>query len=73
MDAEGRVIAGFERSKCTLMNVNSVEVPLAWAGNPAPPSAGTVVQLRFYFRDAVIYAVGFNSSVAAGAPPMLLM
>ena len=69
--ADGRVVPGFERKKCVLLNVDGVRLPLRWkapgAGATAtvadgveqgPPSAGTKVQLRIFFRDATIFAFG---------------
>eukprot|EP01045_Picozoa_sp_COSAG04_P003524 COSAG04_NODE_144_length_22941_cov_54.823614_10_plen_65_part_00 len=57
-DAEGNTLAGFERDKCVLMNVDGLKLPLQWTGNPAPPAAGTRVRLRFSFRDATLFAAG---------------
>ena len=56
--ADGRTVPGFERSKCVLMNTGGLQLPLRWQGAPAAPPAGTQVRLRFYFRDATIYAFG---------------
>ena len=57
-DSSARVWPGFERSKCMFMNVDAAELPLRWSGQPKPPPAGTMVRLRFFFRDATIYAFG---------------
>lgn len=65
-DASGAVIPGFERSQCAFTNVSG-RLPLRWAANASSSSAvaatgaslaGTRVSLRFYFRDATVFAVG---------------
>ena len=62
-DEHGMVLPGFERNKCTLMNVDDINIGLKWAGSPTPPAPGTPVKLRVYFRDATIYAIGGNPSL----------
>lgn len=57
-DASGATLPGFERDKCTMVGVDGQKLPLAWAGAPKPPAAGSMLRLRFSFRDAVIYAAG---------------
>lgn len=56
----GATVPGYERAKCTMMNVDGLRVPIAWKGAlpAAAPKAGAQVRLRFYFRDATIYAFG---------------
>ena len=56
-----RTIPGFERGNCILMNIDGLRVPLKWDRNgtvtaPPAPAAGSLVRLRFYFRDATIYS-----------------
>lgn len=50
-DEAGSVYPGHERSKCISMNTTQIRMPLRWAGSPVGP-------VRFYFRDATIYALG---------------
>jgi len=54
----GRAIPGFERNKCMMMDVDGLQLPLNWAGSADLPAPGTMVRLRFSFRDATIYAAG---------------
>eukprot|EP01009_Symbiontida_sp_KSa7_P004137 NODE_200_length_1216_cov_795.913453_g159_i0.p1 GENE.NODE_200_length_1216_cov_795.913453_g159_i0~~NODE_200_length_1216_cov_795.913453_g159_i0.p1 ORF type:complete len:389 (+),score=76.14 NODE_200_length_1216_cov_795.913453_g159_i0:30-1169(+) len=57
--ASQKVVAGYEREKCVFMNVDGLRLPLVWSGAP-PIKVGIAVQLRIYYRDAVIYAIGAN-------------
>lgn len=57
-DEEGRVIPGYERGKSVLLDRDELRAPIAWTGSPAPLKTGTEVRVRFYFRDATIYAFG---------------
>ena len=47
---------------CIITNTSGLNIPVRWNTTAKLPAAGTGVQLRFYFRDATIYALG------AGAP-----
>jgi len=51
-------LPGFERQKCILMDVDGLQLPLKWSDASTFPKAGTMVNLRFSFRDATIYAIG---------------
>ena len=53
-----KLIPGYSQDNCILTNVTGLKIPLRWAGNPTPIKPGTQVQLRLYFRDATVYAVG---------------
>ena len=55
---EGHVIPGYERGKSVLLDLDELRAPITWTGSPTPPKAGTEVRVRFYFRDATIYAFG---------------
>lgn len=61
LDAEqgvqGRVIEGFEKERCVLMDVDNLHYPLTWQGSDLSRLAGRAVRLRFYFRAARIYGV----------------
>lgn len=57
---DSTLVPGFERGNCMLLNITGQQVPLRWTGNPQPPPNGTKIMLRFYFRDATIYALGSN-------------
>ncbi len=57
LDREGRVIPGYEKENCVFGDVDAPDLPLAWAGKKGTELAGTTVKLRFYFRNARIYAV----------------
>eukprot|EP01052_Picozoa_sp_SAG31_P023827 SAG31_NODE_1988_length_6721_cov_11.339928_9_plen_174_part_00 len=70
--ATGLVIPGHEPQRCLMTNVTGLRLPVTWGAMtvakdappsppPPPPVAvqpGQVVQLRFFFRDATIYAAG---------------
>ncbi len=68
-DGEGRVIPGYEKENCVFGDVDAPELPLVWAGKKGAELAGKTVQLRFYFRNARIYAVTTSSSVSAHWTP----
>ena len=58
LDARGRPIPGFEKEKCIVQDKDGVDLPLRWAGRDTPALAGRIVAVRFYLRDATIYALG---------------
>lgn len=43
----------------TIINATGSQLPLVWDAAAAPPG-GTLVKVRFYFRDAVVYALGHS-------------
>jgi len=51
-------IHGFERERCIFQNRNDTRLPLSWDGKATTALAGRLISLRFYFRDAAIYAIG---------------
>jgi hypothetical protein len=57
IDENGKTMAGFERQKCLLENVDGRRLPLAWQGADPATLAGRTVRLRFYLREAKIYQV----------------
>jgi hypothetical protein len=57
LNQEGRVIPGYEKENCVFGDVDAPDLPLVWAGKNGASLAGKTVQLRFYFRNARIYAV----------------
>jgi hypothetical protein len=57
IDGEGRTIPGYEKENCVFGDVDASDLPLVWAGTKGTELAGKTVQLRFYFRNARIYAV----------------
>jgi hypothetical protein len=57
LNQEGRVIPGYEKENCVFRDVDAPDLPLIWAGKNGATLAGKTVQLRFYFRNARIYAV----------------
>lgn len=54
---DGHVIEGYEREHCVFIDVDGTALPLRWAGKDTTGLAGQDVCLRFYLRDARIYAV----------------
>ena len=46
-------------------NQDALRLPLTWNTTNQPPAPGTLVQLRLFFRDATIYAVGSDDEAAA--------
>merc|ERR1711920_1114367 len=58
-DAEtGKAFPGYEKKNCIIMNKDGLRLPLAWNTTETAPRGGTPVQVRFFFRDATIYAIG---------------
>jgi len=58
LDKRDKPIPGFEREKCIVQNADGLRLPLRWSGSDSARLAGRTVSLRFYLRDATIYAVG---------------
>ncbi len=54
---DGHVIEGYEREKCLFVDVDGTALPLRWGEKNTTGLAGHAVCLRFYLRDARIYAV----------------
>ena len=67
-DAAGQaVVGGRSRERCVLMDVDAQKIPLTWAAAESASEAGEltlrdgdVVSLRFFYRDATIFAVGME-------------
>ena len=67
-DAAGQaVVGGRSRERCVLMDVDAQKIPLTWAAAESAGEAGEstlrdgdVVSLRFFYRDATIFAVGME-------------
>ena len=57
VDAENRVIPGFERTKCVHYYLPANRIRLHWGDEDGFRLFGQTVRLRLYFRDARIYAV----------------
>jgi hypothetical protein len=58
--ATGKELPGFGVEDVEpLMNVDGVKLPLKWkGGRDSAGLAGRMVRVRFYFRDAYVYALG---------------
>ena len=57
--ATGEVLPGLTRDKCVLMDADELRAPLEWKGaNASALASGKQVYVRFFFREATIYAVG---------------
>ena len=57
--ASGDVLPGLTRDKCVLMDVDDLRKPLEWEGaNASALAGGSKVFVRFFFREATIYALG---------------
>jgi hypothetical protein len=60
--ADGTVVAqpipGYEPENCIITNTTGLELPLEWSPAPPPVPSGTKVQVRFFFRDSTIFAIG---------------
>jgi hypothetical protein len=67
VDERGNPIAGFERAKCLLENVDGRDLPMVWQGADTASLAGRTVRLRFYLRDAKLYGVT-TQAAAENAP-----
>jgi len=55
---DGSLVPGYSQDNCILTNVSGTHLQLKWNTTAAPIAAGTKVQVRIYFRDATVYAVG---------------
>ena len=53
----GHPIEGYEREKCLFVDVDGSSLPLRWGERDTTGLAGREICLRFYLRDARIYAV----------------
>ena len=53
-------VPGYEPEHRIITNTTGLQIPIAWTTVPPAPAVkvGTQVQLRIYFRDATVYAVG---------------
>ena len=51
-------LEGYAQDRCIITNTSGLNLPLVWNSTAAPIKAGTQVQVRFYFRDSTVYAVG---------------
>jgi len=78
-DAQGQVIPGFEREKCTIwdgatspardLQVDTTDKLLRWNGVSARKLAGQRIRLRFYIGGSTIYAVTAERSKDPPASP----
>jgi hypothetical protein len=57
LDANRRTIPGYEKESCVFGDVDSTGLPLVWDGKTGTALTGKTVHLRFWFRNARIYAV----------------
>lgn len=57
LDHDGRIIPGYEKENCVFGDVDRLRLPLLWSGKSGVEFSGKAVQLRFFFRNARIYAV----------------
>ncbi|MBI3851373.1 MAG: hypothetical protein HY298_14015 [Verrucomicrobia bacterium] len=57
LDEQGSVVAGFERERCILRNVDAMDLPLHWGDKDTQSLAGKKLRLRFFLRAARIYSV----------------
>lgn len=62
VDAEGKVVEGFEREKCIIRNVDGIDLPLKWGEKDTRELKGKKIRLRFFARAARIYAVTEKTS-----------
>lgn len=68
LDAEtGAVIPGYDRTNCVVLNKDGLQLPLEWNTTQPAPDVGALIQVRFFFRDATIYAVGGFDETSAVA------
>lgn len=54
----GDVVPGFERRKCVFMDADGPRLPLKWNGTSTASLRGREVQLRVFYRDATVFAIG---------------
>ena len=52
-----KIVKGYEKEKCVMMDVDGLALPLAWGSTPPELAAATEVALRIYFRAATVYSV----------------
>ena len=56
----GAVVPGYEKEGCVFTHVDGTRLALSWHGKAGIELAGQDVFLRMYYRDATIYAVGYD-------------
>jgi hypothetical protein len=54
--ASGKVIPGFELSRCTRVQGDRLDAEVTWSGARASTLAGRLVRLRFELRRGSLYA-----------------
>ena len=64
LDENDRVISGYEKELCYFQDVDDLYLPLVWDGKDGAALAGQTVSLRFYIRDARVYAVTTKEPVS---------
>ncbi len=57
LDEHWRLLPGYEREKCLIQEKDATDLPLLWEGKGGVEFAGHQVSIRFYLRDARIYAI----------------
>ncbi len=59
-DKSGTVVPGYEKEHCVFMHVDGTRLPLTWGGKTGSEMTGKEVQMRVYYRDATIFAIGHD-------------
>ena len=61
----GDVLPGYERSRCKLMNITGLRIPLKWNSSAETTASdyfhtrrSQKVRARIFFRDTIVYALG---------------
>ncbi len=57
LDADGRVVRGFEKAKNVLSNLDELHHKLKWNGAETAALAGQTVRLRFHLQNARVYSL----------------
>ncbi len=68
---DGRVLPGYSRERCRLIDVNELDRTLAWNGQDSTALAGQEVTLRIHARDARVYALHTTPMAGARTPANL--
>jgi hypothetical protein len=57
VDENGKIMEGFGKEFCVIINTDRTDIPLEWNGVNTESLAGKRISLKLYFRDATIYSV----------------
>ena len=60
INSAGTVITGYSAANSAVMNTDNTNLTVTWGGSSTLPTAGTVVQVKLYCKNAKVYALQFQ-------------